>query len=563
MKKLLTLLLASSLFCQNIVFSQINTEIIQLNKLYENNHRTMDSASFFTQLYTYHQAAVQKKDKGLELYVQYTKFLYYNSGKEKNLPLAEKMLYQLLPLSKQFQKTPYAFIEGDMLDQLSCHIRKTSKDENKFKIALDGLLKADVIFQNIGYEKCPNIIPFFKHLAEHYMKLNEYQQALKVLKTAEPYILEDTWSFYKIHHYNNTAFCHQKLKEYDKSTENFEKIIPCVIAKEDSIWYGLAKGNIGINYYEQGKFEKAIEFIKIDLEYSLKYKDICSAVTDLTLLGKIARKQKKYSIALQYFHEAEQQTTSCGSKSSLSSIYEATSDTYRDMGNNGMAYQYLVKHRQISDSLRIFVSNQKAMETTVNFEKQKTELQAQLATIEGQRSKWQRNFALLLLLLLAAGGYVWYRREQLKKAVLLKKQRRELDQAHEEIQQIKDNITQKNELIEKFKNELEQRNADNIFDEAGWEELRQSTILTDNDWIKFTNSFEKIYPNFIQKLERKIPNPSQGDLRLLLLTQLQINTRDMAGVLGVSIDAIRKSRYRLRKKLDLPEDNFKYFLENI
>lgn len=563
MKKLLTLLLASSLFCQNIIFSQINTEISKINKLYENNHRTMDSASFLTQLYTYHQAALQKKDKGLEFYVQYTKFLYYNSGKEKNPPLAEKMLYQLLPLSKQFRQTPYAFIEGEVLDQYGCHFRKVSKDENKDKIALDYLLKADAIFQNIGYEKCPNIVSFFGHLAKYYMRLNEYNQALKILKTAEPHIREDTWSYYKMHYYNDLAFCYQQLKEYDKSTENFEKVIPCITAKEDSLWYGLTKGNIGYNYYKQEKLEKALEFIKIDLEYSLKFNDICSAVNVLILLGEIARKQKKYTATLKYLNEAEQRVVSCGSKSVLSAIYLNTSNTYRDMGNNDMAYRYLSKHNQISDSLKTYVSNQKAMETTVNFEKQKTELQAQLATIEGQRSKWQRNFALLLLLLLAAGGYIWYRREQLKKAVLLKKQRRELDQAHEEIQQIKDNITQKNELIEKFKSELEQRNADNIFDEAGWEALRQSTILTDNDWIKFTNSFEKIYPNFIQKLERKIPNPSQGDLRLLLLTQLQINTRDMAGVLGVSIDAIRKSRYRLRKKLDLPEDNFKYFLENI
>jgi hypothetical protein len=37
----------------------------------------------------------------------------------------------------------------------------------------------------------------------------------------------------------------------------------------------------------------------------------------------------------------------------------------------------------------------------------------------------------------------------------------------------------------------------------------------------------------------------------------------MAAVLGVSMDAIRKSRHRLRKKLDLPEENFTHFLESI
>jgi tetratricopeptide (TPR) repeat protein len=386
---------------------------------------------------------------------------------------------------------------------------------------------------------------------------------LKVLTTAEPYLKEDTWSYYKIHHYNDIAFCYQQFKEYDKSTENFEKVIPCITEKQDSLWYGLTKGNIGTNYLKQGKLEKATAFIKIDLEYSLKYNDICSAVADLVLLGEIATKQKKYTVALKYFNEAEQKVVSCGSKSSLSRIYMHTSNTYRDMGNTNMAYQYLLKHNQLSDSLKTYVSNQKAMETTISFEKQKTELQAQLATIEGQRSKWQRNFAFLILFLSGIVGYFWYCRVQQKKAAALEEQTRKLDIARKEIQEIKDNVAQKNELIEKFKTELDQRTTDDIFDEAGWEELRQSTILTDKDWFKFMSNFEKLYPNFIQKLQQKTPNLSQGDLRLLLLTQLQINTRDMAAVLGVSMDAIRKSRHRLRKKLDLPEENFAHFLENI
>jgi DNA-binding CsgD family transcriptional regulator len=44
-------------------------------------------------------------------------------------------------------------------------------------------------------------------------------------------------------------------------------------------------------------------------------------------------------------------------------------------------------------------------------------------------------------------------------------------------------------------------------------------------------------------------------MRLLILTKLNLSSREMAHMLGISADAIRKSRYRLRKKLNLEEEN--------
>jgi DNA-binding CsgD family transcriptional regulator len=44
---------------------------------------------------------------------------------------------------------------------------------------------------------------------------------------------------------------------------------------------------------------------------------------------------------------------------------------------------------------------------------------------------------------------------------------------------------------------------------------------------------------------------SPAEERLLALSKLQLDTRQMSRVLGIAPDSIRKTKYRLRKKLGL------------
>jgi len=46
---------------------------------------------------------------------------------------------------------------------------------------------------------------------------------------------------------------------------------------------------------------------------------------------------------------------------------------------------------------------------------------------------------------------------------------------------------------------------------------------------------------------------SPAETRLFLLIKLGFETREIAAVLGISIESIWKARYRMRKKIDLKE----------
>jgi ATP/maltotriose-dependent transcriptional regulator MalT len=117
-------------------------------------------------------------------------------------------------------------------------------------------------------------------------------------------------------------------------------------------------------------------------------------------------------------------------------------------------------------------------------------------------------------------------------------------------------MAEKNKLLEEFKTDLEgfKKNYDKERLEK-LEYLNKATILTDEDWNKFKQLFEQVHKDFFKRLKEKLPDLTQAEIRLVSLTKLSVGTKQMAGILGVSFDTIKKSRHRLRKKLGLAEDD--------
>ncbi|WP_338391221.1 tetratricopeptide repeat protein [Fulvitalea axinellae] len=86
------------------------------------------------------------------------------------------------------------------------------------------------------------------------------------------------------------------------------------------------------------------------------------------------------------------------------------------------------------------------------------------------------------------------------------------------------------------------------------QELTSAKILTNEDWDEFKEKFITVNPHFFVLIQNKDINLTKSEERLLALEKLKLKTNDIANMLGVSSASIIKSRYRLRKKLELPKD---------
>jgi len=76
----------------------------------------------------------------------------------------------------------------------------------------------------------------------------------------------------------------------------------------------------------------------------------------------------------------------------------------------------------------------------------------------------------------------------------------------------------------------------------------------EEDWEQFSRHFDEVHNNFLYTLKRRYPDLSTTDLKLCAYLRINLTTKEIAQSLGISVRGVETSRYRLRKKLELPAD---------
>ena len=130
-------------------------------------------------------------------------------------------------------------------------------------------------------------------------------------------------------------------------------------------------------------------------------------------------------------------------------------------------------------------------------------------------------------------------------------------------------IIHKNELMLKLKEMVDEICSKNTQKSLVPLYLKLNNLLTSNlntedDWKMFLIKFEQKHHNFFKTLKECYPQLTTNDLRLCACLKLNMDTKDIASLMNLSIRAIENNRYRLRKKLDLkPAQNLNDFFLSI
>ena len=130
-------------------------------------------------------------------------------------------------------------------------------------------------------------------------------------------------------------------------------------------------------------------------------------------------------------------------------------------------------------------------------------------------------------------------------------------------------IIQKNELIEKIKALIEDfyaKNKSTLLQQLMYKinNLVSHNLDTEDDWKNFLLKFEEKHTEFFKKLKADYPTLTSTDLRLCACLKLNMETKDIASLMNLSVRAVENNRYRLRKKLNLrTEQNLNEFFISI
>ncbi len=78
--------------------------------------------------------------------------------------------------------------------------------------------------------------------------------------------------------------------------------------------------------------------------------------------------------------------------------------------------------------------------------------------------------------------------------------------------------------------------------------------MTDDEWNDFKKKFEFVHRGFFARLRHKYADLTEGEMRLMALLKLNLSSKEIANMLGISADSVIKSRYRLRKKIGIDSE---------
>ena len=120
-------------------------------------------------------------------------------------------------------------------------------------------------------------------------------------------------------------------------------------------------------------------------------------------------------------------------------------------------------------------------------------------------------------------------------------------------------IISKNDLLNSIVSDLEYHTSliENRKDRRLMNPLKKkiaNKIDESADWDQFQVQFSTAYPDFIENLTSQFSDLRSGDIKLCCYLKMNMNTKDIAQVTGLSVRAIENKRYRLRKKLNLKTD---------
>lgn len=181
------------------------------------------------------------------------------------------------------------------------------------------------------------------------------------------------------------------------------------------------------------------------------------------------------------------------------------------------------------------------------------------------------------LLAIVARGYVAWEMAREKRAAEAEKKRREEQlRAQEQLivklknEKLETELTYKskelasatlavithNDFLEGLKKEILAQQLSGSYTKRFFDKLLRmidENRTAEDEWAVFQSNFDRIHERFFRKLKEQYPELTPGDLRLCALLRLNMPTKDVARMQNLTIRGVEAARYRLRKKLNLPE----------
>ena len=420
---------------------------------------------------------------------------------------------------------------------------------------LDDRVAGDVIQPCETYKK----IAYFLNTVGDYEKSDEYLQLAR--KYAAPNGTELA-SIIDVLGQNCV-----KRNDLVKAEAYFKQAFAIARISKDEIRYAKVLGNIAEIKFKQGQYDKAIGLLNQDITISKRLSSTQNTIYALVLLGKVYLAKGNVDEANSQLWLAQQYARS--KTYFKSSDYEINSLILEIAKYTGNDKQELMARRNLEElkgKLKGMDGREVIMKMGWEIEKNKLSLKLTAEQNKRQRESYVKVAALLgcMMLMITIGFLVKIYRNKIKvekteheKKVLsltLEKVNSEqrLNANHQTLESYKAYLKEKNKQIEELEFEISKARQSSAAHletySVNMQNLLDSHLMSNASWMDFKRFFIQAYPDYYQFLLRNFSGLTDSHLRIIFLTKLEMDNSETARILGLTVEAIKKAKQRLRKK---------------
>lgn len=406
----------------------------------------------------------------------------------------------------------------------------------------------------------------FKKIGWMLQTLEDYPESLYYLNLAKKHTAKNTAGYASL--IDNIGMNYFRLGNDQEAESYFNQA--GVLAKQiqDELQYAKALGNLALVKQKKGDLLSAISLLKKDIEISEEHKSNQNTMYASILLAelyvenkelnqaeKVLKKAAEIANSKSYFKKAELQ---------IIKLKLAILDQQKRSDNELVLRRRMVV---LEDSLKnkdgdLAIRN-------ANWIIQKTKFQQNINKTTNQvkhETAIKKSYAIVIVLAFMSALFIFFslkkqlrnrQRQYNQKVNLLKLEKIKIEQklheANENFNAQVDYLKDKNIQIKKLKVEIEQikKSSSHYLEKEKGQlnTLLESHLMTENNWNTFKREFQKEYPEFSRLLQQDFPEITDANKRILLLQKLNFSNNEIAELLGITPDAVKKSKQRLKKKL--------------
>jgi hypothetical protein len=517
-------------------------------------HRTSSSA-LSSYLTLYFNQAIRKNDNALlAIYYCLLADQSFDTEGVRN-SFSDKYYLKALDLEKEYN---YQNVKAWVKVMYGFYLYRCLKASE----ALPLLLEGEKGLEDIPKDLVLDLTQTYKKLGYFFGTLGDYRSGIKYLELGQQQ--EGISARLKAEILDNLGLLTLKSGgDTTQAMKNFELAQMLALSERDSLRYAKVLGNQARIYEGLKDYQKALSLLDSDLAISRSLGDDKNTIFALMMRIHLCISMGKDREVRQMINETERLLEIADDKKT---ILELEGHKLNLALRNHDVQQELNARRRIErlqDSLRFLDGDPVLSQLKFMADKQKYADKLSLAqALIKKKQVEKRLWVILSLFVLVLFFFIYnafrYRsrkrmREYEYQLLNLKYTKAELDKelvsSKSQIEEYMVYLKRNNEQINLLTSMLDEMGETSAKDRDELKTLLQSHLITDEKWQEFKLLLGREFPNLLQDIHSKFPDITESNLRVIVLMKMGLNNREVANVLGVTQDAVKKSMQRLKKKL--------------